>query len=76
MSDTTQWQKSSYSNGETQCIEIATRDGHILVRESDLPAMVVTTTPAKLRAFLLGVKAGESDHFVADVPGPDGEPNP
>lgn len=60
------WQKSSFSSGgdEGQCIEIATEGGTVLLRESDAPGAVVTTTPEKLRAFLLGVKAGEFDHFT------------
>ena len=63
----TSWQKSSYSGGGdgSDCIELATQDGAVLLRESDDPDVVVTTTPAKLRAFVLGVKAGEFDHFTA-----------
>ncbi len=62
----TSWQKSSYSGGGdgSDCIELATQDGAVLLRESDDPDVVVTTTPAKLRAFILGVKAGEFDHFT------------
>ncbi|MFD5553803.1 DUF397 domain-containing protein [Streptomyces sp. NPDC127068] len=64
------WQKSSYSSGgdEGQCLEIATRADTVLLRESDAPGTVVTTTPAKLRAFLLGVKAGEFDHLIDEAP--------
>ncbi|MCX5211093.1 DUF397 domain-containing protein [Kitasatospora sp. NBC_00240] len=66
MHEQANWQKSSFSgNGDgTECIELAATDGRILLRESDDPAVVVTTTPAKLRAFILGVKAGEFDHLV------------
>ncbi len=65
----TTWQKSSFSgNGDgTECLELATVDGLIRIRESEDPDVVVTTTPAKLRAFILGVKAGEFDH-LADRP--------
>ena len=41
----------------------------IHIRESDDPDVIVTTTPEKLKAFVLGVKAGEFDHFVEDEPG-------
>ncbi|MFD3920109.1 DUF397 domain-containing protein [Streptomyces sp. NPDC058595] len=60
------WQKSSFSgsDGEIQCVEVAHVDGLILLRESDAPDTVVTTDRDKLRAFLLGVKAGEFDHLV------------
>ncbi|MFC8824747.1 DUF397 domain-containing protein [Streptomyces sp. NPDC057137] len=60
------WQKSSYSGTAGNCVNIATADdGTIKLRESDDPDTVVTTTPEKLRAFILGVKAGEFDHFAA-----------
>lgn len=60
------WRKSSFSgsDGEIQCVEVAHVDGRILLRESDAPDTVVTTDRDKLRAFLLGVKAGEFDHLV------------
>ncbi|WP_371479816.1 DUF397 domain-containing protein [Kitasatospora sp. NBC_00315] len=63
------WQKSSYSGGGdgADCIELALVDGAVLLRESDDPGVVVTTTPAKLRAFILGVKAGEFDHLADGV---------
>ncbi|MFD7984450.1 DUF397 domain-containing protein [Kitasatospora indigofera] len=62
----TTWQKSSYSGGGdgADCIELAVQDDTVLLRESDAPDVVVTTTPAKLRAFILGVKAGEFDHLA------------
>ncbi|MFM9614941.1 DUF397 domain-containing protein [Streptomyces niveiscabiei] len=46
------------------CVEVAHHDGHILMRQSDNPTEVITTTPAKLAAFLAGAKAGEFDHFL------------
>ncbi|MEV7287725.1 DUF397 domain-containing protein [Streptomyces sp. NPDC093252] len=60
-----QWQKSSFStDAEGNCLELATHGGEILLRESEDPESIVTTTPAKLAAFLAGVKAGEFDHLV------------
>ncbi|MFI2291311.1 DUF397 domain-containing protein [Streptomyces niveus] len=60
------WQKSSYSGTAGNCVNIAAADdGTIKLRESDDPGTIVTTTPEKLRAFILGVKAGEFDHFAA-----------
>ncbi|MFJ6179619.1 DUF397 domain-containing protein [Streptomyces sp. NPDC092295] len=58
------WQKSSLSGDGPQCVEVAEHNGEILMRESDSPDAVVTTSPEKLRAFILGVKAGEFDHFT------------
>ncbi|WP_405642299.1 DUF397 domain-containing protein [Streptomyces uncialis] len=68
--DEIQWQKSTHSSGGDggQCIEIATEGDTVLLRESDTPGTVVTTTPEKLRAFLLGIKAGEFDHFTEAPP--------
>ncbi|MEU3406378.1 DUF397 domain-containing protein [Streptomyces sp. NPDC006670] len=42
----------------------AAHHGQILIRESDDPSHIVTTTPAKLAAFIEAVKAGEFDHLV------------
>ncbi|MFJ8675530.1 DUF397 domain-containing protein [Streptomyces sp. NPDC093589] len=61
-----QWRKSSYSTDAdgTNCIELAALDGDILIRESDDPGVIVKTTPTKLRAFLVGAKAGEFDDLM------------
>ncbi|MEU3226911.1 DUF397 domain-containing protein [Streptomyces sp. NPDC006976] len=66
MTDAINWQKSSYSGADNNqsCIELAPVDGSIRMRESDDPDVVVTTSVAKLRAFVLGVKAGEFDHLI------------
>ncbi|MFD3521926.1 DUF397 domain-containing protein [Streptomyces sp. NPDC058653] len=66
MSSPINWQKSSFSgsDAEIQCVELAAVDGRILLRESEAPETVVATDRDKLRAFLLGVKAGEFDHLV------------
>ncbi|MEW2550075.1 DUF397 domain-containing protein [Streptomyces sp. NPDC047002] len=62
------WQKSSFSGTGANCLNVArdVGDGTIKLRESDDPDVVVTTSPEKLRAFILGVKAGEFDHFVGE----------
>ncbi|MFF8566203.1 DUF397 domain-containing protein [Streptomyces albidoflavus] len=60
-----EWQKSSFSGGNGEnCVEVAHHEGAILLRESDQPDQVIATTPAKLAAFLAGVKAGEFDHLA------------
>ncbi|THA28134.1 DUF397 domain-containing protein [Streptomyces sp. A1277] len=66
MTDAINWQKSSFSGADNNqsCIELAPVDGAIRMRESDDPDVVVTTSVAKLRAFVLGVKAGEFDHLI------------
>ncbi|MGW6454934.1 DUF397 domain-containing protein [Streptomyces sp. NPDC055078] len=65
MSASIEWQKSSFSGGDgPNCVEIAQHENSILLRESDTPALVITTDRAKLAAFIHGVKAGEFDHFL------------
>jgi len=59
------WQKSSHSPEGNTCVEIAAADDVILLRESDNPEKVITTSRTKLEALILGVKAGEFDHFTA-----------
>ncbi|TKA10227.1 DUF397 domain-containing protein [Actinacidiphila oryziradicis] len=62
------WQKSSYSGqGDgAECIELAAA-GTIRLRESDDPGVIVTTTPAPLKALLLGIKASEFDGDASPV---------
>ncbi|MEV0413970.1 DUF397 domain-containing protein [Streptomyces sp. NPDC050448] len=66
MTDRINWQKSSFSGADNNqsCVELAPVDGAIKMRESDDPDVVVTTSVDKLRAFILGVKAGEFDHLI------------
>lgn len=60
------WQKSSFSGGGGEnCLEVAHRDDDIVIRESDDPGFILTTTLERFRAFLLGAKAGEFDHFMS-----------
>ncbi|MFD7450018.1 DUF397 domain-containing protein [Kitasatospora sp. NPDC059827] len=58
------WQKSSYSSDQANCVEIASAGELIYLRESDDPSTIVTTTRAKLNAWIQGAKAGEFDHFI------------
>ncbi|MET9416476.1 DUF397 domain-containing protein [Streptomyces klenkii] len=56
---------------ETEYLEIAfAGNGDVHIRTNTEPETVVVTTAAKWDAFVLGVRAGEFDHFVEDVPGP------
>ncbi|MFD4835301.1 DUF397 domain-containing protein [Streptomyces uncialis] len=59
------WRKSSFSGGNgPNCVEVAPQGDRVLIRESDAPAVIVTTDRAKLAAFVAGVKAGEFDHLL------------
>lgn len=64
------WRKSSFSDGTgsgNECVELASlADGGVAVRDSKLAdsGPVVTFTRAELRAFVLGIKAGEFDDLT------------
>jgi hypothetical protein len=65
MSAPIEWYAASCGGeGGNNCIEIARDGDRVLMRESSKPDEIVVTTPAKLDAFLKGIKAGEFDHFV------------
>ncbi|MFD8278144.1 MULTISPECIES: DUF397 domain-containing protein [Streptomyces violaceusniger group] len=59
------WRKSSFSgHGEdNHCIELASVNGEIRLRESDAPADILTTTPGRLGTFIRAVKAGTLDRL-------------
>ncbi|MFD5318119.1 DUF397 domain-containing protein [Streptomyces sp. NPDC127098] len=54
-----EWQKSSFSDEPHQdCIELATAADSLLLRESDDPAAVLATRPARVAALLTAIKGG------------------
>jgi hypothetical protein len=54
------WHKSSRSNGQGQCVEVARIDQAVAVRDSKDPAgPVLTFTSAEWVAFISGAKDGE-----------------
>ena len=58
------WKKSSRSMAG-QCVEVATQDGEILVRDSKNPSgPVLAYTAGEWRAFLEGAKRGEFDNLA------------
>ncbi|MGO4419898.1 DUF397 domain-containing protein [Streptomyces sp. MCAF7] len=65
MSTSIQWRKSSFSGAEgPNCVELARNADTTLIRESDDPHVVVSTTPMRLAAFIAGVKAGDFDRLT------------
>ncbi|GAA2362335.1 DUF397 domain-containing protein [Streptomyces cuspidosporus] len=59
------WQRSSFcGGGGNNCIEVATADCGIAIRESAEPEAIVTTDRTALRAFVLGVKEGRFDQLL------------
>jgi hypothetical protein len=59
-----QWTKSSLSFSNGNCVEVASLDGEIGVRNSrDRAGSVLRFTPDEWDAFLGGVRNGEFDGF-------------
>ncbi|MFF8970149.1 DUF397 domain-containing protein [Streptomyces sp. NPDC014995] len=60
------WIKSSHSNAEGNCVEMAVLEGGVVAmrnsRDPDGPALVYT--PAEVAAFVAGAKGGEFDHLL------------
>ncbi|MBU3869084.1 DUF397 domain-containing protein [Streptomyces sp. 4503] len=56
------WRKSTFSENQANCVELAAAPSGIRIRESDEPDAVLHTNPAALRSFIRTVKAGRLDH--------------
>lgn len=52
------WQKSTYSQEQGDCLEVATFGGAVLLRESDNPGVVLRTTRKNLAVFLQVIRQG------------------
>ncbi|MCX4408483.1 DUF397 domain-containing protein [Streptomyces sp. NPDC059837] len=54
-----QWQKSTFSSGSdgSNCVELAHRDGTLLLRESDEPDRILPLSPVGLVALLRRIRA-------------------
>ncbi|MEU5189636.1 DUF397 domain-containing protein [Streptomyces klenkii] len=50
-----QWCKWSFSEMGDNCLEVASFQGSVLVRESDDPCVVLGSTPTAPRALLIAV---------------------
>lgn len=57
------WQKSSYSVEGSNCLYVAAGEHDaVMLRESEQPEVILTTTQAGLRTFIRAAKAGQFDH--------------
>ncbi|MFH8381199.1 DUF397 domain-containing protein [Kitasatospora sp. NPDC018058] len=59
-----QWQKSSFSAANNECVEVRAIDGLIELRESDEGETILRTTRTTFATLLHGLKAGEFDHHA------------
>lgn len=56
----TAWRKSTYSNADGNCVEVAIRSGAVAVRDSkDCTGRVLTFGPMEWREFLRNVRSGQ-----------------
>ncbi|MFF7452813.1 DUF397 domain-containing protein [Kitasatospora sp. NPDC008115] len=58
------WQKSTYSGENMDCVEIASDGDLVHIRESDDPTAVIAIMKAQLAACLQATKAGRFDHHT------------
>ncbi|MET9057929.1 DUF397 domain-containing protein [Streptomyces antibioticus] len=60
------WIKSSHSNAEGNCVEVAALvGGGVALRNSRDPhGPALVYTPAEVAAFVAGAKGGEFDHLI------------
>ncbi|WP_079052695.1 DUF397 domain-containing protein [Streptomyces regalis] len=59
MAEVPVWQKSSFSGGgdDADCVELAARQGTVLLRESDDPGTVLETSCPQLAALIRHLRA-------------------
>ncbi|MER5910745.1 DUF397 domain-containing protein [Streptomyces sp. NPDC001982] len=59
---TTHWQRSSYSGDSSNCVYVAaTPSGTVLLRGSDEPDIILTTSSEGLRNLIRGVQDRRTD---------------
>ncbi|MGW2252132.1 DUF397 domain-containing protein [Kitasatospora sp. NPDC001660] len=59
-----EWQKSSFSAANNECVEVRTAAGLVELRESDEGETILRTTPARLATLLRAIKSGELRHHA------------
>ncbi|MFF7590048.1 DUF397 domain-containing protein [Kitasatospora purpeofusca] len=59
-----EWQKSSYSASNNECVEVRARGEVVELRESDAPSALVRMSPAAFVDLLDAIKVGDLDHHA------------
>jgi hypothetical protein len=59
MNKVVMWRKSSYSNGQANCVEVAFVESAVALRDSKNPNPVMTFTPGNWDAFVTVLRATE-----------------
>ncbi|MBT2493098.1 DUF397 domain-containing protein [Streptomyces sp. ISL-96] len=64
MTQPLEWQKSSFSGAGDggNCVELAATDDAVLLRESDAPAAILTTTPTAFAALIRAASSARATH--------------
>ncbi|WP_031063908.1 DUF397 domain-containing protein [Streptomyces sp. NRRL WC-3742] len=60
----TDWQKSSYSAANNECVEVRAVGSLLELRESDEAHLTLCIAPAAFTALLYSAKAGDFDHHA------------
>ncbi|WP_413807996.1 DUF397 domain-containing protein [Streptomyces sp. OE57] len=58
------WRKSTFSENQANCVELAVVTDGIRIRESDQPDAVIRTTPAALGVLIRAIKTGRLDRTL------------
>ncbi|MCX4753669.1 DUF397 domain-containing protein [Kitasatospora purpeofusca] len=58
------WQKSSFSGDQANCVEVRVGAGLVELRESDDGNVILHTNPAAFADLLSTIKAGKLDHHA------------
>ncbi|MBD3005564.1 MULTISPECIES: DUF397 domain-containing protein [unclassified Streptomyces] len=59
------WRQSSYCQESASCVNVAEGEhDSIMLRESEQPEVVLTTTRTRLRTFIRAAKAGQFDQVA------------
>jgi hypothetical protein len=62
-----EWTVSKYSGGGGNCVQVAVKDGYVLIGDSQNPGRPPQVfTPAEAKAWLLGAKDTDFD-FLLDL---------